>query len=65
MNYLAHMYLSCYDEDLIVGNILVDMMQIKRLRELPDQYDRGFELHRKIDSYTDNHPLVKESYRTP
>lgn len=61
MNYLAHMYLSCSDEDLIIGNMLVDMMNIKRLRELPDQYHKGFELHRLIDSYTDDHPMVKEA----
>ena len=61
MNYLAHMYLSCSDEDLIIGNMLVDMMNIKRLRELPQQYHKGFELHRLIDSYTDDHPKVKEA----
>ncbi|MEJ6693880.1 MAG: ACP phosphodiesterase [Saprospiraceae bacterium] len=61
MNYLAHMYLSCSDEDLIIGNMLVDMMNIKRLRELPEQYHKGFELHRLIDSCTDEHPIVKEA----
>lgn len=61
MNYLAHMYLSCSDEDLIVGNMLVDMMNVKRLRELPIQYHKGFELHRLIDSYTDEHPMVKDA----
>ncbi len=61
MNYLAHMYLSCSDEDLIIGNMLVDMMNIKRLRELPEQYHKGFELHRLIDRYTDDHPMVKEA----
>lgn len=61
MNYLAHMYLSCSNEDLIIGNMLVDMMNIKRLRELPAQYHKGFDLHRLIDSYTDEHPIVKEA----
>ena len=61
MNYLAHMYLSCSDEDLIIGNMLVDMMNIKRLRELPKQYHKGFDLHRLIDQFTDEHPLVKEA----
>lgn len=61
MNYLAHMYLSCSDEDLIIGNMLVDMMNIKRLRELPEQYHKGFELHRLIDSFTDEHPMVREA----
>ncbi|MDA9018360.1 acyl carrier protein phosphodiesterase [Saprospiraceae bacterium] len=55
------MYLSCSDEDLIIGNMLVDMMSIKRLRELPGQYHKGFELHRLIDSCTDEHPKVKEA----
>lgn len=61
MNYLAHMYLSCSDEDLIIGNMLVDMMNIKRLRDLPNSYHKGFELHRLIDQFTDEHPLVKEA----
>lgn len=59
MNYLAHMYLSCSDEDLLVGNMLVDMLPIKRLRALPKQYEQGFELHRLIDSYTDSHDEVR------
>lgn len=61
MNYLAHMYLSCGDEDLIVGNMLVDMLPLKRLKALPEQYAQGFELHRLIDSYTDSHAKVKEA----
>lgn len=59
MNYLAHMYLSCTDEDLLVGNMLVDMLPVKRLMDLPEAYYRGYDLHRLIDSYTDTHEAVK------
>lgn len=61
MNYLAHMYLSCTNEDLIIGNMLVDMLPIKKLRTLPERYHQGYELHRLIDSYTDSHPEVKRA----
>lgn len=59
MNHLAHMYLSCTNEDLIIGNMLVDMLPIKRLRTLPQPYHKGYDLHRLIDSYTDSHTCVR------
>lgn len=56
MNYLAHCYLSCSDEDLLLGNIMTDFL---RKSEEPNYQGRvldGIHLHREIDQFTDNHP---------
>ena len=61
MNFLAHTFLSCQDEELLIGNFLGDFV---RNRELPDFAPRireGIHLHRKIDRYTDDHPMVRRA----
>ena len=60
MNFLAHTYLSCSNEDLLVGNFLADFMKNKDIESLPSNILKGIDLHRKIDSFTDSHPAVKE-----
>ncbi|MBK6363129.1 MAG: DUF479 domain-containing protein [Saprospiraceae bacterium] len=57
MNYLAHVFLSCQDEHLLVGNILGDILKNRELKSLDVIYHKGVVLHRKIDSFTDNHPV--------
>lgn len=61
MNFLAHLFLSNNQEQLMVGNFIADFISNKDL----DRYDggilEGIYLHRKIDFYTDNHPVVRES----
>lgn len=58
MNYLAHMQLSCSDDYLMVGNFLADMLNLHETNQLPQEYQKGVELHRLIDTFTDNHPAV-------
>ena len=60
MNYLAHTYLSFGDEYLVLGNFLADIISLKESRLLPDEFDRGFILHKKIDQFTDKHEEVKK-----
>lgn len=64
VNFLAHVYLSGNDNELIVGNFIGDFVKGRNLLE---QYDsgivKGIELHRSIDEFTDNHPIVYESKR--
>jgi len=62
MNYLAHFYLSDYDENLIVGNYIADDVKGKKafLTYSKDVQD-GILLHRKIDDFTDNHEWVLRS----
>ena len=61
MNFLAHLYLSCGDDDLLVGNFIADFISNKELTNYPDQVVEGIMLHRAIDSYTDSHPIVRKS----
>lgn len=56
MNYLAHCYLSCSDEDLLIGNISTDFMRKSEESQYNGQVLKGIQLHREIDSFTDKHP---------
>ncbi|MBI1224176.1 MAG: DUF479 domain-containing protein [Bacteroidetes bacterium] len=61
MNFLAHIYLSGPDENLIVGNFLADFISNKEVAKLPASFQKGVQMHRQIDSFTDKHPMVKQS----
>ena len=61
MNYLAHCFLSGPDEHLLVGNFIADHVKGKDLIGFPAAMAAGIVLHRKIDRYTDTHPVVKQS----
>lgn len=63
MNFLAHMYLSCSETNLICGNYLGDFVRNHELKDLPKGWIRGIQLHRKIDSFTDTHKRVKACTR--
>src|SRR3954453_2663939 len=62
MNFLAHLYLSGNDPEIMVGNFLGDFV---RGRNLLERYKKniatGIELHRTIDEFTDTHPIVAQS----
>ena len=61
MNYLAHSYLSCGDEDLMLGNLITDMIKKQDETAYDQAIQKGIDLHRKIDTFTDSHPIVSES----
>ncbi len=61
MNFLAHIYLSGNNEDVILGNFIADAIKGKKYLKYPPEVQKGILLHRAIDSYTDSHPLVKAS----
>ncbi|GGX25447.1 ACP phosphodiesterase [Aquimarina muelleri] len=61
MNFLAHIYLSGEDPELTIGNFIADSVKGKAYLQYPDGVQKGIMLHRKIDSYTDSHPIVKKS----
>lgn len=58
MNFLAHFYLSQYDEELLVGNFLGDVVKGKKFEGLPEKVVLGIHMHREIDAFTDSHPIV-------
>lgn len=58
MNFLAHLLLSCEEEELLVGNFLGDFVKNRDLPQYSSNIVRGIHLHRTIDSFTDAHPEV-------
>lgn len=61
MNFLAHIYLSGKDEELILGNFIADAIKGKKYLKYPPGVQKGILLHRGIDTFTDTHPIVKSS----
>jgi acyl carrier protein phosphodiesterase len=61
MNFLAHIYLSGESDEIKVGNFIGDYVKGKNWEKYPEQVKRGILLHRRIDSFTDRHPVVFKS----
>lgn len=61
MNYLAHSFLSGSSEQVIVGNFIGDFVKGNKHQTYPPEIQKGILLHRFIDSYADNSPIIKES----
>jgi acyl carrier protein phosphodiesterase len=60
MNFLAHMLLSCDREELMVGNYLADLVRNKGFDGFSPGVREGILLHRRIDAFTDAHPVVRQ-----
>ena len=61
MNFLAHNYLSG-DNDLIkIGNFMADGIRGKHFESYPLEIQKGIILHRAIDTFTDAHPVFRQS----
>ncbi len=60
MNYLAHLYLSGESDEIKLGNFIGDFVKGNKYQHYPEMVSYGIQLHRSIDSFTDNHPDVKE-----
>ncbi|MEL6968824.1 MAG: ACP phosphodiesterase [Bacteroidota bacterium] len=60
MNFLAHMLLSCEEEELMVGNFLGDFIKNRELPNFTPGIQQGIRLHRHIDTFTDAHPVVRQ-----
>lgn len=63
MNFLAHIYLSNGNEQLQIGNFIADFIKANQYTHLPNAIQQGIFLHRQIDTFTDAHPIVKQSKR--
>ena len=61
MNYLAHLYLAKDSAELMIGSILGDFVKGSIKDQYPNEINLGIKLHRKIDSYTDSHPMTRVS----
>ncbi|MES2681226.1 MAG: ACP phosphodiesterase [Bacteroidota bacterium] len=63
MNYLAHAFLSGNNHDLLVGNFIADHIRGNHFTGYSPAVIEGIYLHRRIDTFTDAHPLFKASKR--
>ena len=61
MNFLAHIYLSGDDSEIVVGNVIGDFVKGSQIKNYPSKIKKGILLHREIDHFTDTHPVVRES----
>lgn len=63
MNFLGHCFLSRNDKKLIPGNLAGDFFKgdLSKFKNTPDYIIKGVEVHRYIDSSTDNSPLIQEA----
>lgn len=61
MNFLAHLYLSPADDDALLGSLMGDFVKGPLSAHPADEVRRGMALHRRIDTYTDAHPVVRDS----
>jgi len=61
LNYLAHIYLSGANEEVLVGNFIGDYVKGFELGRYTESMRKGIMLHRHIDSYTDTNQIVKRS----
>jgi len=61
MNFLAHIYLSGDNEFVTIGNFIADGIRGKSYKKFPIDVQIGILLHREIDTYTDAHPIVRQS----
>jgi len=63
MNFLAHLFLSGNDEEVLIGNFIADYVKGKKKDEYPPGIRHGIELHRAIDDFTDRHEVTGQSKR--
>lgn len=57
MNYLAHVYLSGSNADILAGNFMGDFVKGRDYLNYPENISNGMVLHRFIDSFTDQHEI--------
>jgi len=61
MNYLAHIYLSGNNIELMIGNFIADAVKGRALERYSIDIQKGIKLHHSIDHFTDTHDIVKKS----
>lgn len=61
MNYLAHAYLSFHDPEILVGNMISDFVKGKKKFDYSTGIQKGMNIHRAIDTFTDDHEIIKKA----
>lgn len=63
MNFLAHSHFGRQNPDWIAGQFCGDFFRGSRLEDFSPAMQSGILMHRKIDAYTDRHPVNLEARR--
>ncbi|WP_235869113.1 acyl carrier protein phosphodiesterase [Polaribacter aquimarinus] len=63
MNFLAHLYLSQNNANIMIGNFIADHVRGNQFEHFNAEIQQGIFLHREIDTYTDAHEIVRKSKR--
>ncbi|MGJ8761630.1 MAG: ACP phosphodiesterase [Polaribacter sp.] len=63
MNFLAHLYLSQNNTNIMIGNFIADHIRGNNYLSFSKEIQQGIFLHREIDTYTDAHEVVRKSKR--
>ena len=61
MNFLAHLYLADDTPASMIGNLLPDLVRGRPDPALPAEVLRGVRRHRRVDAFTDTHPVFARS----
>ncbi len=61
MNFLAHLYLSEENTNILIGNFIADHLKGNKFQHFHPEIQQGIQLHRQIDTFTDTHAIVKKS----
>ena len=63
MNFLAHLYLSQNNTNIMIGNFIADHIRGNNYEGFSKEIQQGIFLHREIDTFTDAHEVVRKSKR--
>ncbi|WP_235317720.1 ACP phosphodiesterase [Polaribacter sp. Hel1_33_49] len=63
MNFLAHLYLSENNTNIMIGNFIADHIKGNNYDGFSEKIQQGVFLHREIDTFTDAHEVVRKSKR--
>ncbi|HLG34902.1 MAG TPA: acyl carrier protein phosphodiesterase [Bacteroidia bacterium] len=61
MNFLAHFYLTRGLEEITAGNFIADFVRSSQQHIFSAEINKGIEIHRSIDRFTDEHEIVRQS----
>ncbi len=61
MNYLAHLFLAGNQPETMLGNFIADHVKGSDILRFSEKTRNGIAMHRAIDTYTDQHPVVRQS----
>jgi acyl carrier protein phosphodiesterase len=61
MNFLAHVFLARQSDDAMLGSLLGDFCKPHQVGDFNLETAREIHIHRKVDTFTDSHPLVLDA----